>query len=204
MRIFPGRRSAATPATRAGSNCSLTRSRAALQGAPVGRASIQLSTSAGRHARRPSTRASSSSRTASASRSSSSSGRDTSRARIAVQRHQPGDAVATEVARPQIAAIMSVPRVRCTAVRPWSACSRRRRPCHADTLIPITCPLRNRNRPVMPEGHTLHRLARGLNEAFAGRVVAASSPQGRFAESAAVIDQTILVEASRARQASVL
>jgi endonuclease VIII len=48
----------------------------------------------------------------------------------------------------------------------------------------------------MPEGHTLHRLARGLNEAFAGRVVAASSPQGRFAGSAAVIDQTILVEAS--------
>src|SRR5215207_6391447 len=48
----------------------------------------------------------------------------------------------------------------------------------------------------MPEGHTLHRLARGLNEAFAGRVVAACSPQGRFAESAAMIDQTVLAEAT--------
>ena len=114
----------------------------------------------------------------------------------AVQGHQPGDAVAAEVARPQIATIMSMPRVRCPAVRPWSACSRWRRPCHADTLSPITCPLRNRNRPVMPEGHTLHRLARGLNDAFAGQIVAASSPQGRFAESAALIDQTVLVEAS--------
>src|SRR5919112_3208887 len=48
----------------------------------------------------------------------------------------------------------------------------------------------------MPEGHTLHRLARGLNEAFGGRVVAASSPQGRFAKSAAMIDHTVLVEAT--------
>ena len=41
-------------------------------------------------------------------------------------------------ARPQIAAIMSMPRVRWPAVRPWSARSRWRRPCHADTLSPIT------------------------------------------------------------------
>ena len=40
----------------------------------------------------------------------------------------------------------------------------------------------------MPEGHTLHRLASALDEAFAGRPVRASSPQGRFAESAALVD----------------
>ena len=37
----------------------------------------------------------------------------------------------------------------------------------------------------MPEGHTLHRLAGHLGAAFAGRRVAVSSPQGRFAEAAA-------------------
>lgn len=40
----------------------------------------------------------------------------------------------------------------------------------------------------MPEGHTLHRLADQLTATFAGRVVRASSPQGRFAESAALVD----------------
>jgi endonuclease-8 len=40
----------------------------------------------------------------------------------------------------------------------------------------------------VPEGHTLHRLATALDNAFAGRPVGASSPQGRFAESAALVD----------------
>jgi DNA-formamidopyrimidine glycosylase len=40
----------------------------------------------------------------------------------------------------------------------------------------------------MPEGHTLHRLARDLGATFGGRQVAVSSPQGRFAESAALLD----------------
>lgn len=40
----------------------------------------------------------------------------------------------------------------------------------------------------MPEGHTLHRLAAALRNRFAGRPVEVSSPQGRFAESAAVLD----------------
>ena len=44
----------------------------------------------------------------------------------------------------------------------------------------------------MPEGHTLFRLARTLDERFGGRVVSATSPQGRFAESAALIDGTLL------------
>jgi formamidopyrimidine-DNA glycosylase len=48
----------------------------------------------------------------------------------------------------------------------------------------------------MPEGHTLHRLARDLTEAFGGRVVAVTSPQGRFAESAALLDQTLFAEAT--------
>lgn len=40
----------------------------------------------------------------------------------------------------------------------------------------------------MPEGHHLHRLALDCNRAFTGRRVAVSSPQGRFAESAALLD----------------
>jgi endonuclease VIII len=39
----------------------------------------------------------------------------------------------------------------------------------------------------MPEGHVLHRLARDLG-ALAGQPLAASSPQGRFARGAALID----------------
>ncbi len=47
----------------------------------------------------------------------------------------------------------------------------------------------------MPEGHTLHRLATSLREAFADEVVRVGSPQGRFAESAALLDGTVLVGA---------
>lgn len=39
----------------------------------------------------------------------------------------------------------------------------------------------------MPEGHTLHRLARDLTAAFAGTSPRADSPQGRFAEGAALL-----------------
>lgn len=47
----------------------------------------------------------------------------------------------------------------------------------------------------MPEGHTLHRLARLHQRRFAGEPVAVSSPQGRFAD-AAVIDGQVLRRAS--------
>lgn len=40
----------------------------------------------------------------------------------------------------------------------------------------------------MPEGHTIHRAARLHSKRFAGEVVAATSPQGRFSEGAARID----------------
>lgn len=40
----------------------------------------------------------------------------------------------------------------------------------------------------MPEGHTLFRLGADLSAAFAGQVVEVSSPQGRFAEEAALVD----------------
>ena len=40
----------------------------------------------------------------------------------------------------------------------------------------------------MPEGHSVHRIARQLDRNIVGRAVAASSPQGRFAEGAALID----------------
>jgi DNA-formamidopyrimidine glycosylase len=44
----------------------------------------------------------------------------------------------------------------------------------------------------MPEGHTLHRLAREQQKLFGGQVVRASSPQGRFADGAALIDGRVL------------
>lgn len=44
----------------------------------------------------------------------------------------------------------------------------------------------------MPEGHTIHRLARGLGQAFGGRTVTASSPQGRFERGAAMLDGSVL------------
>ena len=47
----------------------------------------------------------------------------------------------------------------------------------------------------MPEGHTLHRLAGHLNDAFAGRRVGVSSPQGRFADSAELLDGQVLERA---------
>ena len=40
----------------------------------------------------------------------------------------------------------------------------------------------------MPEGHTLRRLADELDAAFGGRPARVSSPQGRFADSAALLD----------------
>lgn len=40
----------------------------------------------------------------------------------------------------------------------------------------------------MPEGHSVHRIARQFDRNFVGRAVSASSPQGRFAEGAAVLD----------------
>jgi endonuclease-8 len=45
----------------------------------------------------------------------------------------------------------------------------------------------------VPEGHTIHRLARRHRRLLVGRSVRASSPQGRFAEGAALLDgRTIL------------
>ena len=44
----------------------------------------------------------------------------------------------------------------------------------------------------MPEGHTLHRLAHALDDAFGGTEPQVSSPQGRFAEGAALLDGQVL------------
>ncbi|MEE6137945.1 DNA-formamidopyrimidine glycosylase family protein [Mycobacterium sp. 050128] len=44
----------------------------------------------------------------------------------------------------------------------------------------------------MPEGHTLHRLARLHQRRFGGAPVAVSSPQGRFADAAAAVDGHVL------------
>jgi endonuclease VIII len=40
----------------------------------------------------------------------------------------------------------------------------------------------------MPEGHSVHRIARRFDQLFVGREVTASSPQGRFAGGATLID----------------
>ncbi|MBO9627169.1 MAG: Fpg/Nei family DNA glycosylase, partial [Microbacterium sp.] len=40
----------------------------------------------------------------------------------------------------------------------------------------------------MPEGHSVHRIARQFDRNFIGKTLRASSPQGRFAEGAAVLD----------------
>lgn len=50
----------------------------------------------------------------------------------------------------------------------------------------------------MPEGHTLFRLAADLDDAFAGQALRVSSPQGRFADGAAVIDGLVMRSAESA------
>ncbi|MGI5190224.1 Fpg/Nei family DNA glycosylase [Promicromonospora sp. CA-289599] len=45
----------------------------------------------------------------------------------------------------------------------------------------------------MPEGHTVHRLARTFDSLYAGQVLRVSSPQGRFADGAAVLTGRRLV-----------
>lgn len=44
----------------------------------------------------------------------------------------------------------------------------------------------------MPEGHSLYRLARRFTEAFQGRTVGVSSPQGRFSAGAALINGRVV------------
>jgi DNA-formamidopyrimidine glycosylase len=50
----------------------------------------------------------------------------------------------------------------------------------------------------MPEGHTLFRLARDLDQTFGGRPVRVSSPQGRFAADAAIVDGSTVIGAESA------
>ncbi len=45
----------------------------------------------------------------------------------------------------------------------------------------------------MPEGHSVHRLARQFGDVFAGERLAVSSPQGRFAQGAALLDGHTLI-----------
>lgn len=50
----------------------------------------------------------------------------------------------------------------------------------------------------MPEGHTIHGIAGRLTRAFAGHELAVSSPQGRFAAEAALLDGRALTDAEAA------
>ncbi|MEE4022657.1 zinc finger domain-containing protein [Gordonia sp. PKS22-38] len=47
----------------------------------------------------------------------------------------------------------------------------------------------------MPEGHTLHRLARRQQRVFAGQQVHVTSPQGRFLDGAAAVDGMVFARA---------
>ena len=47
----------------------------------------------------------------------------------------------------------------------------------------------------MPEGHTVHRIAQQFSEDFVGRRVWVTSPQGRFADGAALLDGLVMTEA---------
>ena len=47
----------------------------------------------------------------------------------------------------------------------------------------------------MPEGHTIHRLAADHRERFGGRPVRVTSPQGKFSDSAALLDGRVLTAA---------
>ena len=49
----------------------------------------------------------------------------------------------------------------------------------------------------MPEGHSIHRLARQFDDVFAGERLAVTSPQGRFSSGAALLDGRVL-ESARA------
>ncbi|CAM5662523.1 DNA-(apurinic or apyrimidinic site) lyase OS=Streptomyces microflavus OX=1919 GN=Smic_24330 PE=3 SV=1 [Streptomyces microflavus] len=53
---------------------------------------------------------------------------------------------------------------------------------------PCPPPYPRREQPAVPEGHTIHRLARAHAERFVGAQVRVSSPQGKFFDSAALLD----------------
>ncbi|MFE4227138.1 Fpg/Nei family DNA glycosylase [Arthrobacter sp. NPDC056886] len=48
----------------------------------------------------------------------------------------------------------------------------------------------------MPEGHSVHRLARQFGDVFAGERLTVSSPQGRFAPGAALLDGHVMASAT--------
>lgn len=48
----------------------------------------------------------------------------------------------------------------------------------------------------MPEGHSIHRIALQFRHNFAGKRIAASSPQGRFADGAALLDGRTMLAAT--------
>ena len=47
---------------------------------------------------------------------------------------------------------------------------------------------------IMPEGHTVHRMARDQAKAFAGQTLRVTSPQGRFEEEARILNKKMLVD----------
>ncbi len=56
----------------------------------------------------------------------------------------------------------------------------------------------------MPEGHSVHRIARQFDRHFVGHEVGVSSPQGRFAADARLIDGRVMVESRAVGKVMVL
>ena len=167
--------------------------------------------------RRPSTRASSLSMTSAATRSSSRSGREIP-PRMARSRVPAFETPSRpKITRQKIARVVRGPRVVCL-LRPCApeGGPRWQRTCHgshAKTDPHAACMIAME---VLPEHTrcfrrtrgtcrrvTLHRLALDLTQAFGGQVVSVSSPQGRFAESAAQLTRRD-DRGDGSRQASVL
>ena len=49
----------------------------------------------------------------------------------------------------------------------------------------------------MPEGHSIHRIARQMSDVFTGERVRVSSPQGRFTDGAALLDGHVIAAPTR-------
>src|SRR5690606_6515575 len=86
------------------------------------------------------------------------------------------------------------------STRPWSSSTRSSPSRSAATRATSAGSTSSRRtsgraapRPDVPEGHTVHRLARAFGELFTGEALAVSSPHGRFAAGAALLDGHVLV-----------
>src|SRR4051794_41239544 len=67
-----------------------------------------------------------------------------------------------------------------------------RAPCSTRVSMAVRPASSQAGRSCVPEGHTLHRIALEHRRLLAGQAIRASSPQGRFAAGAALLDGRVL------------